>query len=204
MLQIKSVSPKLLELLNSLMKEPLLSSYFLVGGTGLALQFGHRKSIDIDLFGLDPFDKEQLRQTLIKFGQVEVLASSPRMFLCVIEGIKLDIVYYDYPLLEKLVEIDGIRIASDKDIAAMKLNAIAGRGRKKDFVDLELLLDHYSLKDMLGFYKIKFNQQSDFMVMKSLSYFEDADYDLDPEMLIEFNWGKTKEKILKELRSLMD
>lgn len=81
----------------------------------------------------------------------------------------------------------------------MKLNAIAGRGSKKDFIDLYFLLNDFSLKQMLGFYNEKYFDGSEFLVLKSLSYFEEADYQPQPKMFLEFDWEICKQKITDEL-----
>ena len=91
---------------------------------------------------------------------------------------------------------------SKTDIAAMKLNAIAGLGSKKDFIDLYFLLNDFSLKQMLGFYSEKYFDGSEFMVVKSLSYFEEANFQPQPEMYIDFDWEKCKKKIIEEVINL--
>lgn len=91
---------------------------------------------------------------------------------------------------------------SKKDIAAMKLNAIAGRGSKKDFIDLYFLLDDFSLVEMLSFYKQKYDDGSVFMVQKSLTYFEDADEQQQQQMFLDFDWEACKQKIIKEVIKL--
>jgi hypothetical protein len=92
---------------------------------------------------------------------------------------------------------------STKDIAAMKLNAIAGRGSKKDFIDLYFLLKEFSLEEILSFYEKKYQDGSVFMVQKSLTYFENADEQLNPKMLEKtFNWETCKQKIISEVLKL--
>lgn len=91
---------------------------------------------------------------------------------------------------------------STKDIAAMKLNAIAGRGSKKDFIDLYFLLNEFSLDEILSFYEKKYLDGSIFMVQKSLTYFEDANPQLQPKMFLNFNWETCKQKIIEEVLKL--
>ena len=116
-----------------------------------------------------------------------------------INDIKVDFVNYKYPLLTEYLFIDNIRMLSTKDIAAMKLNAIAGRGSKKDFIDLYFLLNEFSLEEILDFYENKHNDGSGFMVQKSLTYFEDANLQQQPKMYQEFNWETCKQKIIEEV-----
>ena len=86
-----------------------------------------------------------------------------------------------------------------KDIAAMKLSAISGRGTKKDLVDISFLLRTFSLKQMIKFYLQKYDDGSEFLVLKSLTYFEDADKEMDPVMLERMDWEETKRLITKHL-----
>ena len=202
MLQTQTVVPNLLELLKKIMKEELFSSYYLVGGTSLALQIGHRSSIDIDLFGDKNIDYELFISTLNRMGKTKVSKNSTNILIAEVDNVKVDFVNYRYPLLVKPFTIDGIRMVSKTDIAAMKLNAIAGRGSKKDFIDLYFLLNEFSLKQMLNFYKEKYHDGSEFLVIKSLSYFEEANLQPQPKMFLEFNWEKCKEKIIEEVKKL--
>jgi hypothetical protein len=202
MLQTQTVVPELMELLKKIMSENTFSDFNLVGGTSLALQIGHRNSIDIDLFGNQPIDFELFIAILKKIGKTEIFKSSKNILITQINEIKVDFVNYTYPLLEKPFEIDGIRMLSKKDIAAMKLNAIAGRGSKKDFIDLYFLLNEFSLREMMDFYCSKYLDGSEFMVYKSLSYFEEANLQPEPKMFKDFNWEICKQKIIDEVLKL--
>jgi predicted nucleotidyltransferase component of viral defense system len=146
MLQTQTVVPDLMELLRKLIKVEQFSNFFLVGGTSLSLQIGHRNSIDIDLFGDQEIDIDLFTDILNDFGKTEIKQSSKNILITDINGLKVDFVNYRYPLLAKPLEIESIRMLSKKDIAAMKLNAIAGRGSKKDFIDLYFLLNDFSMK----------------------------------------------------------
>ena len=202
MLQTQTVVPDLLELLKKLMDENLFSAFNLVGGTSLALQLGHRNSIDIDLFGNAEIDVNAFISKLNSFGDVIVTQSTKNILLTQINGIKVDFVNYKYPLLTEVLVEENIRMLSTADISAMKLNAIAGRGSKKDFVDLFFLLNEFSLKEILSFYEQKYHDGSLFMVEKSLTYFADADVQLQPKMFKDFNWEICKQKILQEVIKL--
>ena len=199
MLQTQTVVPELMELLRELMKVDSFSDFYLVGGTSLSLQIGHRNSIDIDLFGNKEIDFDLFIKLLNNFGKTEITKSSKNILITDVSGIKVDFVSYQYKFLEEPLLIEGIRLLSKKDIAAMKLNAIAGRGSKKDFIDLYFLLNDFSLKQMLGFYNEKYFDGSEFLVLKSLSYFEEADYQPQPKMFLEFDWEICKQKITDEL-----
>jgi len=177
MLQKQAVPKKLLELLIELEKIPELNNFNLAGGTALALQIGHRKSIDIDLFTTEIFDENSIIETFTsKFKEIKILSLSKNSVTCVINGIKVDVIRHNYPYLENSLKEENIRMFSLADIAAMKLNAIAGNGsRVKDFIDLYFLLDKFSLKQMLEFYSKKYSQMEPFFVIKSIVYFDDID-----------------------------
>jgi predicted nucleotidyltransferase component of viral defense system len=202
MLQTQTVVPELVELLKKIMKEEIFSNYFLVGGTSLALQIGHRNSVDIDLFGNQEINHDFFFKQLNTFGKTEISKSSKNILITEVEGIKVDFVNYQYQLLENPIEIDGIRMLSKKDIAAMKLNAITGRGSKKDFIDLYFLLQEFSLKQMIGFYNQKYFDGSEFLLYKSLNYFEEADIQPQPKVFKEFDWDEAKKYILGEVKKL--
>ena len=202
MLQTQTVVPDLLELLKKIMSEKLFSDFNLVGGTSLSLQMGHRNSIDIDLFGDSEIDSDLFIEKLMTFGEVKVIQSTKNILITKINEIKVDFVNYKYPLLKDYLLIENIRMLSTKDIVAMKLNAIAGRGSKKDFIDLYFLLEEFSIKEILTFYEKKYKDGSVFMVQKSLTYFEDANPQLNPKMFKPFDWEECKQKIIEEVCKL--
>jgi hypothetical protein len=131
-------------------------------------------------------------EALNDIGKLDILKKSRILFLCNINGTKVDFVNYHYPWLEKPVIIDGVRMASVKDIAAMKLNAIAGRGSRKDFVDLYFLLKKFELDEMMKFFIKKYQDGSPFLVLKSLTWFEDAEKLQMPEMIKNVSWEEVK------------
>ena len=202
MLYLETVYPDTLELLNRLMKRSELLPFSLAGGTALALQIGHRISVDLDFFGKHEFHPEELLAAYSEIGQYQLLSQSKSILVVSLEGVKVDVVNYRYDLLEPLKVVEGLRLVSIPDIAAMKLAAITGRGKKRDFMDLFFLLRTYSLKDMLGFYKEKFPDGSEFLVAKSLVYFEDAEEDEDLDMLEVINWEEVKGTIRTQVNLL--
>ena len=113
-----------------------------------------------------------------------------------VDGIKIDIVNYAYPWLEPAVVEDGLRLASPADIAAMKIYAIENRGSRKDFIDMYFLLKHYSLDEILSFYKRKYPEHSEFVALRSLTYFEDAESFAMPKMFTDLNWEELKRFII--------
>lgn len=202
MLQTQTISPELLELLRKIMEDSFFQNFILVGGTSLALQMGHRNSIDIDLFGNQEINQKIFIDKLSDYGNIEVSQASKNIMITSINDIKVDFVNYKYPLLNNFKLLDSIRLASLEDIAAMKLNAILGRGSRKDFIDLYFLLNEFSLAQILGFYKLKYLDGSEFLVIKSLSYFADADAQPQPKMFKDFDWQICKQKIIEEVLKL--
>lgn len=195
MLHLSTIDSATLELLKKLQALPALVETRLVGGTALALQIGHRKSIDLDLFGRVEATSQQLVDQLKEIGKLTVLKDSPHIHIYLLDGVKVDIVDYSYPWIDKILIRQGVRMGSSKDIAAMKTTAIIGRGTKKDFIDFAFLLKQYSLNEILDFYSLKYPEGSRFMAMKSLAYFEDAEEDMMPYMLTDMTWEEVKQQI---------
>ena len=204
MLHYQTIESQTLELLNKLMQVEEFKALRLVGGTSLALQIGHRQSIDLDLFGKLEVDEIELSEILHKIGSTTLLKKTKNITIYLIDGIKVDIVNYPYKWLDEISTEDNIRLAGTRDIAAMKLAAITGRGTKKDFIDLFFLLQLYKLEEMLGFYNIKYYDASEILVLKSLAYFDDADAEEDLKMLKIINWTKVKDVITKHLKQYLN
>ena len=202
MLSIQTVYPNTLELLKSLASQPELAQTRLVGGTALALQYGHRQSIDLDFFGILPEDKEELVEMTKRVGNVLVTNRSKMILQTVINQIKVDFVDYSrYKWIDEPVMGDGFVLASDKDIAAMKVNAIIGRGTRKDFIDLYVLLQHYSLLEIMAFYKQKYPEFSEYRALLSMTYFEDAEMQDMPKMFIDTSWDSMKSTIIEAVKA---
>lgn len=199
-LHLEAAPPELVTLLRRLMSSPALGQFQLVGGTALALRFGHRISVDIDLFTLSEFDAESLENTLITDFQIAEATREENSISGEISGIKIDCLAHRYPEVRLGLEIEGIRFAATEDIAAMKLNAITNRGSKKDFWDYHELLRHHTKAEMLSFYQHKYPAGSQWHVEKSLSYFEDADHEPDPRDLRGLSWEEIKAGIARSNR----
>lgn len=197
MLHYETVDSCTLELLKKLQSLSIFNEMRLVGGTSLALQIGHRKSIDIDLFGNLSIDYESLINELKTVGRVVPLKNSKNIHCFLINDIKVDIVNYEYEWLENKIIQENLYLVTIVDIAAMKLNAIIGRGSKKDFIDLFFILKQYSLSEILKFYENKYHDGSIFLVLKSLTYFEDAEKEEMPFMFSDIDWQTVKDKIKK-------
>jgi hypothetical protein len=177
MLQTQSVGKPLWNLLRDLQKNELFKSYFLVGGTALSLQLGHRISNDIDLFTRNDINKDEIFDFLNRDynGNYQIHNVQNITLQISINDIKVDFVKYDYNLLENIKSEEGIKYLGKKDISAMKLMAIANRGdQAKDFIDIYYLLEEINLKDMFEYYKQKYNQSDISPIKRSLVYFDDV------------------------------
>ena len=202
MLCTETVLPCTLDLLKSILAVPAMRNVRLVGGTALALHFGHRKSIDLDLFGSFAPDTS-MRSLLLQAGRSADGAESGAVQALKVDGVKVDFVNYPYPWLQDAVCADGIVLADLQDIAAMKLSAAANRGRKKDFIDIAFLLDKFSLKEMFDFYVRKFSLSEFSFALRGLTYFDDAEDDPMPEMVAHATWDGVKAKILSATRAFV-
>jgi predicted nucleotidyltransferase component of viral defense system len=193
MLHIKTIEPRTFSLLIELMDLATLQPFSLVGGTALSLRYGHRGSEDLDLFCHEKFEHDQIIQALVeKFGNRFNYKQQHTHFgiFCFIDDIKVDIVYYPHLPISDIEVVDGIRMYSSTDIAAMKIQAMLGRGKKKDFWDLFELLQHYSLQQLMDWHKQKFpSQMLAISIPHAITYFVDAD---ESEIPVSYNgqtWG---------------
>ena len=141
------IAPGTFELIQQLQTLPALKEFYLVGGTALALQLGHRNSVDIDLFTLNKFDDAKVIELLNnQFKQVIEIFRRSNTIICLINNIKTDFIRHDYPLLKSPVTEDGITFLGKEDIAAMKFHAIIQSGKRlKDFIDIYFLLHHFKI-----------------------------------------------------------
>jgi predicted nucleotidyltransferase component of viral defense system len=207
MLQTQTVEPNTFSLLKELMEVPSLKPSFLVGGTALSLKYGHRISIDLDLFYTEDLNKVSIIEELSKtFNDKFDYRGNPNSFgiFCSINDVKVDIIKYPHTLIHDTQTIDGIRMYHTDDIVAMKINAILGRGKKKDFWDIAELLNHYSVKKMIELHKQKYPSQMLLIsTPQALTYFDDANESEDPISLKGQTWEEVKRIISKAVREYL-
>jgi hypothetical protein len=178
------ILPSTFKLIPELQSFPFLKEFYLVGGTALALQLGHRNSIDIDLFTQNNFDVDELISLLSKHYQVIPTFSRENTLLSTVNEIKVDFIRHGYPFVNPPITEEGITYLSKEDIAAMKLNAISNSGKRlKDFIDVYFLLEHFSLGQMIEFYTIKYPNFNPLIPLKAINYFGDIDPAIDPPKL---------------------
>lgn len=199
MLQKQTLAPTTFQLLTRLMHDKEFDTFRLVGGTSLALQMGHRVSVDLDLFSSEPFSEQRLREYLERNYGLQTDYMAPCTLKGEINGVQIDCITYQYPWLESPYIEDDIRLAGLEDICAMKLNVIAGNGtRIKDFIDVAWLSSRYSLNQMLDFYENKYHANA-LMPLKAIIYFSDINFD-EPVKLTtckKVNWKIYEKRLLQ-------
>ena len=201
MLYLQTILPNTLELLKRLSVQPEMQGLRLVGGTSLALQYGYRQSIDLDFFGDLSATQDEILSMIEKIGSYRLRNRTGKILQVIIDNVMVDIVdYSQYLWIDTPLTTDGLTLASPKDIAAMKINAIEGRGSRKDFIDIYLLLQHYTLDEILTFYSQKYPNHSIFRALLSLTYFDDAEVESMPKMFIPTAWEEMKRYITETAR----
>lgn len=204
MLHYETIHPDTLELLRKIQSLKMFKDARLAGGTALALQLGHRKSIDLDFFGSVDASLQEITLELSAFSTVSPLSESRMMRFLIADGVKVDIVNYPYSWIDNSVIEDGVTLAGIKDIAAMKLSAITNRGTRKDFVDFFFLLKYFSFDELINLYVHKYSDAQLFATLKSLTYFDDAEQDPMPMMISPIEWEDVKSPIVTEVGRFLE
>ncbi len=192
----KDLLPKL-TILNSL-------SVYLAGGTALALQLGHRTSLDFDFDTANKFKPEKVASLL----KIEPKKQSENTFNTEINGVKLSIFYYPYKLNEELVDFGHIKLASIPDIAAMKVAAVVQRAKQRDFFDLYYLIKKIGIKAVIeaAYAKYPWYQDNSLIIKQSLTFFEEADQDEEISKITVFDkkvtWDIVKNKISEAVKEI--
>lgn len=209
-LYYNTVSPLLLSILQDLMKASVFNEFRLVGGTSLSLQLGHRQSVDIDLFTDSMYDSvdfkaidDYLRENYeyVDTFETEIVGMGKSYYIGNSKNdcIKLDLFYTD-SYIRPILLIDGLRLASLEEIAAMKIDVVSRNGRKKDFWDIHELMKVYSIDDLLNFHEKRYpyshNKQK---IIIYFCNFEYADMDFDPICLRKKYWEIIKLDLIEAL-----
>ena len=203
MLHLETVELHTFSVLKKLLAIPELKDFSLVGGTALSLLYGHRVSVDLDLFSNKPFENASIITALEKKFKSSFVnrSTNPRFGIFgFVEDVKIDIIRHPHLLIRSELTIDDIRMFSTEDIIAMKVQAILGRGKKKDFWDVAELLEHFSIPDFIHFHREKFATQNLLItVPHAITYFADAEESEDPISLKGQTWEAVKEFIGKKV-----
>lgn len=179
----------------------ILEDAYLAGGTACALQLGHRVSLDLDFFTEKEFNTDLVLKNLKKIPGFKLDETAKWTILGSFPKVKFSYFYYQYPLIKKTSVFSKVNIASLEDISVMKIAAISSRGTKRDFIDLYFLAKRFSLEQIFKFYDQKFKNLSNnfFHIFRSIDYFNDADEQKSPKMLISVSWEEVKKFFQKEV-----
>ena len=201
MLQKHAVPGIAMDVLDYLSRQEFLSDFRLVGGTALALYWGHRISIDIDLFTDKKIELIQIEQQLSILEDSSQMNKNPIGLSYIIKDVKCDFLTYPYLFFHDVIKEGNLRLAHIEDIIALKLGAIANRGARKDFIDLYYILEKYPLEDLFFFYTRMYQVKEHFSLLKSMTCFEDAEYDSTPKLLLDkmLSWEKVKKAIIQKV-----
>lgn len=203
MLHSEAVPGRTLALLKRLCAHPSLDGFALVGGTSLALRFGHRMSVDLDFFRPEKFDNKPLAAALAADFTFQITNDNSNGMMTFIEKVKVDFVTYPYALLHPYETLEGVRMMSLADVVAMKLGAISNRGAKKDFYDLHTLLKNLGIHQILSMYGQKFPNHDPMIPIRSMIFFDDAEATETPKTLFKVTWPKVKADILKAVKPIL-
>jgi hypothetical protein len=198
------ISAEVRDTANRLAGMRTLSNFYLAGGTALGLHLGHRRSVDLDFFTAQAFNEGALIAALQELPNLSILSQSEQTVYMHVAGTKVSFIGYDYPMLFPVEHFEKLAVADVRDIAAMKMSALASRGSRRDFVDLYVVACQYGLRYLLELFRQKFANAnySTVHVRKALTYFADADKEPMPDMLTPLSWKQLKEYFLREVSQL--
>lgn len=202
MLHYQSLDTSTYNVLQELMANPTLkeAGFVLCGGTALTLQLGHRMSTDIDLFSPLNVTAPKMKSFMEKtFGdRLDITSMSDLGIRGFLDGVKLDMIKFPYPMKHSPLEINGLRVLSLNDASAMKLHAAANRGARRDYVDVAELLQKMPFENILTNYQNQFNPSAQALehTRRAITYFDDAERTTNAiHMLNGRRWETTKQII---------
>lgn len=183
----------------------VLEGFYLAGGTGLALRLGHRRSVDLDLFSQSQFEPADLRVRLGEVSGLRVRQIMRGTLHLEFHRVLVSFLHYPYPLLFPPSQFEGLTVAEPRDIACMKLDAIASRGARRDFVDLYVAAQTYGLREILAWFDEKYAAApvNRVHLFKALTYFDDAERQPMPDVLAPLAWDAVKRFFLAEVPRLL-
>ena len=203
----KTLLPDTLRAIELISGFPEIKNAYLAGGTALALQLGHRISVDLDFFTQKEFKEAEIAAKLASLLEFVPEGTAKGTVWGKVGRTRFSLFYYKYPLLGSTILFKEIHLASLADIAAMKIHAIEDRGTRRDFIDVYFLSQKYTLKEMLGFYQKQYFVLEDhlYSILRALDYFEDAERESQmPRMIVETNWEEIKRYFQEETRRLIE
>lgn len=202
---ISAINSETRQVLEKIKASGLAKDFYLAGGTALAVQLGHRESIDLDWFSGKVFSNAQIKDALSGLGKFEVVGEEENTLHGTLDDVRVSFLFYSYKNifpLRKFLEID---LADERDISAMKISAMSSRGSKKDFIDLYFLLEKYSIEQLLDFFSKKFEKinYNPLHILKSFLYFETADAEPMPKMLEAVDWEEVKKNTTEKVSAFL-
>ncbi len=200
----KVITKKTKQNLAKLSKVSFMKDFYLAGDTALALQFGHRTSLDLDFFSPKEFRPELLAARLEKIGGFSLKSKAWGTLHGVFAGTRITFLYYPYPLLSPKKKFLKINLANWTDIACMKLDAISTRGSKKDFIDIYFIRQKIAFKKLFRLFAKKYKSVDFNMIhlFKSLCYFKEAEKQPMPKMFKIVSWQEVKEFFIEQVKKL--
>jgi len=201
-LHFETITPVMHRVLKALMETPELKHFRLVGGTALALQLGHRISVDLDLFTDQSTDFSNLRNILpAKFPSATFLAQSVNGQTWAIEGVKCDLFDWKVPFSQAPVQVEKLRLASLDDLAAYKLESFSNRKSEKDFRDIAEILQHWTFEQVLQTFRKRYPFMQTGVVIPPLLSPESVIRDSNIRMLIKESFEEAATRIQKAIKS---
>jgi predicted nucleotidyltransferase component of viral defense system len=201
------ISPEIHRLITLLGRQAFVHRFYLAGGTALALQLGHRQSIDLDFFSeMDEVDERSRMEVIaaLQPSGVQVIENVGGNLLLLANGIRVGFFSYAYPLIQDFLTLENVPLASVTDIGLMKCDALITRGSRKDFYDLFFIARQISLDRLLEYGQVKYAYYRDFAlsVIERMVMFDNADRDVQPELFEEIPWQGVKNFFIQEAKHL--
>jgi len=202
-----TITPKMRDLLQFIGQQPFARRFYLAGGTALALRLGHRRSADLDFFSATDEvmlkTRQEILSALAPFAP-QALEEVDGNLSLVASDLHVGFFSYSYSLLEPTDSVEQVAVASVVDVGLMKLDALISRGSRKDFYDLYVIAQQISIPDLLTLGKAKYPHARDFelMAVESLVLFENADRDLQPDLLIDLPWERVRQFFIAQAQAL--
>lgn len=203
----ETVSPPMRALLSQIGQCEFASRFYLAGETALALQIGHRRSVDLDFFSATDLVQPKTHQEILRQLGVlhpQIIEQAFGNFVVMIDNIAVGFFSYGYPLVGQSVQVENVRLASRQDIGLMKLDSLISRGSRKDFYDVYFITQDISLNQLLELGQVKYSTFRDFsmLVFKNMVLFDNADSDLQPELLMSVEWDVVKRFFVEQAKIL--
>lgn len=204
---VETIGAAMLAILQHVGHQRFASRFYLAGGTALALQIGHRTSVDLDFFSETDELRDKSRAEIISVMaslNPSVITDHVGSLLFSVQDISTGFFGYGYPLVGQSVEFEGVTLASPMDIGMMKLDALISRASRKDFYDLYFIAQSNPIDSLLKLGRAKYPFARDFELeaVESLTFFENADTESQPDLLIPVEWEGVKEFFVDQAKAL--